>query len=1140
MFLESLSQFFEDSKELFGKTDTEKVQYILAKGRERIIAKAAEGFKEQYKTFLTKYAEDNIRARLFKQIAVPEITREYAAKGLLSSIKWGDIDVEIASQHATAMRAVAVGIKGIEVTVGAMVKWYQKGPEEGIKELFKGTSEALGEWLIPGWAVYRSAQGLVEALGNYVAGYAFDTSFQAKKHDIYQHDPKTDPKGFAQWVLSLTDIRGFVEREWVQQIGYKGNYFKYDFDITTKEEFGDAMKEAIIAELTKVRAGLIKQQQEFNSVQQKIEARQREYDDKARASNDQLNALTKQALDKAQPYLDKIDQFQVQQAGYKKEDAQAYLQTAESSLAGANSTCAVGLGSKVRQEALTLVYSSITDGSFDRTKIAERFDAYQRTRESQIRSVYDKNSAIATNNLEDACNKETVFKAYGLDQAAIAAEEQVIFLEAAEKAIKLNEKIRVGMDKLKGDADAGQEEYSKAMSGLLDEVQRTLNFPDSWHNPRFFPLFFERQQADTSLIGSGMIYQMYEGLVAMKDQLTQDQRSAASLSQKEAAIGANYAQALAKVRNDFESLVPKGLRVIDGNADLADLFVPAMTLPYPVPVTVSRCNEPAPGADPSSAKDCYQTEAREMPVIAHSDILRVFTDPLAGLEPQPDYGQVRQELDKAISRIEPMADKDFLALHLFKMVQQICDYFSGYTFTDDATEQQKAATKFAAGEGGSYIATMKALWETNQPAMEKARELQKKLGTPYLLTEMEKLKDLVPRKIAFLESFSRQFADQKARTQEQATMAKFNTDFNAIISGQDIKKQHDALVSLQEKLLAEPFKYMTQERDTLAASMKVKRGELEDKLEMLGVKTGGSSGLSVVSESSVAEAIGAMADAYEKQDAGKFFDYVSNSFLGNKASLEEGVRFDLAMFSAISLKIYINSIQKSRDTFVAETRWDKTQTAILGGAQSKTSGKTTFVFAVEGSAVKLKNLRGQLIYATLSPDIAQASGLSGAIVDAIRKARDERNPVQPGAEGDAVAVTAGQTGNTSPQNPSSQPPVPSGGPLMVKDGAIHMLHRSFDFSSGQEGTNEEGDFLMLGGVLKGQGSAQIREVSVDFDSLAAAPSSGYKESVLLADNTTYCFVTRSGQYGKLFVPQGMVIPFTFKYVVQTNGTVDLK
>lgn len=179
-------------------------------------------------------------------------------------------------------------------------------------------------------------------------------------------------------------------------------------------------------------------------------------------------------------------------------------------------------------------------------------------------------------------------------------------------------------------------------------------------------------------------------------------------------------------------------------------------------------------------------------------------------------------------------------------------------------------------------------------------------------------------------------------------------------------------------------------------------------------------------EQVAAQTIKTLADAYEQSNAALFSDHVSRDYLGNKASLEEGIRFDFDMFTNIRLTIYINRIQQRADMFLVETKWDKTQTPRKTGQEQRTSGKTTFTLVLEDGKMKIKNLRGDLIYATLSPEIAQASGKTTRVVEDIRTARDARNPTQPGA---AATEDAGGLTTSSSQDEAASIRVtsPNGG-----------------------------------------------------------------------------------------------------------------
>ncbi len=284
----------------------------------------------------------------------------------------------------------------------------------------------------------------------------------------------------------------------------------------------------------------------------------------------------------------------------------------------------------------------------------------------------------------------------------------------------------------------------------------------------------------------------------------------------------------------------------------------------------------------------------------------------------------------------------------------------------------------------------------------------------------------------------------------------------------------------------------------------------------------------------VIAAVQALADAYEHQDAAAFAQMVARDYLGNKTMLEEGVRFDFDMFLDIQLKIYINRIQQSAGRYTVETRWDKAQTPRKTGQVQKTTGTTTITFAVEDGSLKVQNLRGDLIYATLSPDIAQASGLATAKVDAIRTAQAGRDPVQPGA-----GVTEDAGGVTTPTSSSSS------SVLAVHTSPVLDVSAwpspGFDFTANAAVSNASPSSDLDLETNQIFFATQLQKVvGSTFDGLRTAPA--FSDTSPLHNDgvgTVYAFVTAEGYYGKLEVTSFDGTHLQFKFAVQTDGTMNI-
>jgi len=296
----------------------------------------------------------------------------------------------------------------------------------------------------------------------------------------------------------------------------------------------------------------------------------------------------------------------------------------------------------------------------------------------------------------------------------------------------------------------------------------------------------------------------------------------------------------------------------------------------------------------------------------------------------------------------------------------------------------------------------------------------------------------------------------------------------------------------------------------------------------------------------VAETLKKLADAYEQQNTSAFSDCVSRDFLGNKSALEDGIRFDFDTFNSIRLTLFINRIEKRGNQFAAEVKWNKDQTVRKTGRQQRTEGNTTMIFVLEEGAMRIKNLRGDLIYATLSPEIAEASGLGQKEIDEIKKAREAGTGDQPGAgSGDDTGKSGGQ-GNTAAST------ITSGTFTLTQYQLPHPPNfdiEGFNFAS-QSKTREtfpvpvQADFRRREGWIESN-SGLVDLGSVGIDSVDEAPASGYTGAVGGAPGHVFAVRLTDGTYA-LVETQSLAAVFntpntsTFKYKYQRNGTRSFK
>ncbi|MFA7001135.1 MAG: hypothetical protein WC352_03210 [Candidatus Omnitrophota bacterium] len=285
------------------------------------------------------------------------------------------------------------------------------------------------------------------------------------------------------------------------------------------------------------------------------------------------------------------------------------------------------------------------------------------------------------------------------------------------------------------------------------------------------------------------------------------------------------------------------------------------------------------------------------------------------------------------------------------------------------------------------------------------------------------------------------------------------------------------------------------------------------------------------------ETVTKIAEAYETQDLARFERLVSRDFLGNRVFLSEGVRFDFDMFMSIRLALYINRIEMRGNTFVAETKWDKTQTPRKTGQEQKTSGRTAMIFVFEDGEMKIQNLRGNLIYATLSPQIAESSGLSQTAVDEIRIAQEQREPVQPGAGttedsgGLASGATNIETGTFSLVQTTGHPAA----------GWIQEYRFSSKQVAAIDNFGPVYDFRRREGWMEVNASNGVLDMgAVDINGVKEVPESGYATSISATAGNTYAIRLADGTFALVQSTAWGDVPMpyttTFHYRHQKNGT----
>ncbi len=132
-----------------------------------------------------------------------------------------------------------------------------------------------------------------------------------------------------------------------------------------------------------------------------------------------------------------------------------------------------------------------------------------------------------------------------------------------------------------------------------------------------------------------------------------------------------------------------------------------------------------------------------------------------------------------------------------------------------------------------------------------------------------------------------------------------------------------------------------------------------------------------------------MANAYQNEEASRFFSYVSDDF-PNLGELQEFSQRDFRDYDGMKLSIYIKRSVKIPGGISVKADWQLQYQPTALSTQLTTKGENLeFVFAYENGRYKLKAMRGSNpLFGARSTEVSAASGVSSAVVDALQSSED--------------------------------------------------------------------------------------------------------------------------------------------------------
>lgn len=109
----------------------------------------------------------------------------------------------------------------------------------------------------------------------------------------------------------------------------------------------------------------------------------------------------------------------------------------------------------------------------------------------------------------------------------------------------------------------------------------------------------------------------------------------------------------------------------------------------------------------------------------------------------------------------------------------------------------------------------------------------------------------------------------------------------------------------------------------------------------------------------VRDVLDGMIEAYSARNTGKFMNFVSEDFGGDKTILERAVRKDFSMFTNIEIRYTFNNVTTDSNgkMISASIAFNRSHTVINTGNQAKSNGTSEFIFKMQNNSLKLIDMK---------------------------------------------------------------------------------------------------------------------------------------------------------------------------------------
>jgi hypothetical protein len=296
----------------------------------------------------------------------------------------------------------------------------------------------------------------------------------------------------------------------------------------------DAIKSRLQSELIALRSSLVSQMKEQERREKQAQQEIEQYLQKYKEAEKALRAEAEKVKAEADAQLAPINAFKIQVNGFRKQDVQetiAEIQAQESEIGSGEGVAYTPLNAGSLISELETVYSEIKDtpNGYDYQAVTRMRSAYLKRRAESIKNVSEANKESCRlamkqvddqyqprlNSLysqykaaKDGRTKESLYAQYeaarneysaaqmrrgaactangkrlGLEVETFKQEEEIVHLNAQERASKLSASIRQGIEKIIDGIKQVNSDYNNAKKTWIEEVQQTLAYPSFFLNP---------------------------------------------------------------------------------------------------------------------------------------------------------------------------------------------------------------------------------------------------------------------------------------------------------------------------------------------------------------------------------------------------------------------------------------------------------------------------------------------------------------------------------------------------------------------------------------------------------------------------------------------------------------------------------